>query len=214
MRPAQIPLQTPRQQQSRGGCLLRLVAIFALGGILVLAITAAFAPWGFYLGGKFHILPYWQGWGTAHAKAGDYVLFVRLEPTSGGKGTLGGSWVKGTAYLCTPRGEHFRMKLGGGMRKSLGLSTNGEAIHLWMFHWQWYGQFSADHRPSLDLRGHWQNPNLVMDDGGSFTRAFEADGTVYGGHDQNRPYSKDPLAITLVEGSYSDFEAACAAARR
>jgi hypothetical protein len=178
-------------------------------------MTGLFYPWAFYLGGKFHIMPYWQGWGKLHAKSGDYVLFVRFEPTPRGSRMYLESNLKGTGYLCTPRREKFRMNLGGGMRKHLNLSTDGEAIHLYMDYWPaWSGQFISDRRPSLDLRGHWRNPNLVMDDHGSISNAFQPDGSVYRGHDRNRPYSTEVVPITLSEGSYSDFEAACAAVHR
>jgi hypothetical protein len=48
---------------------------------------------------------------------------------------------------------------------------------------------SGDRRPSLELRGYWQNPNLGMDDNGSISRAFRPDGHVYLGHYRNRPYA-------------------------
>jgi hypothetical protein len=64
MRSPQNPLSKPRL-----GCLGSLVAFFVLGVVFVLALTAVFAPWGFYLGGNFHIVPYWQGWGRLRAKA-------------------------------------------------------------------------------------------------------------------------------------------------
>jgi hypothetical protein len=79
--------------------------------------------------------------------------------------------------------------------------------------YQPYGSFfGADARPSLELRGHWQNPNLVMDDNGSISRAFEPDGRVYQGHDRNRPYKAEIVPVTLTGGTSSQFEAACAAA--
>ena len=197
------------------GCLWQVGIVLVLGCVLVIAMTGLFYPWAFYLGGKFHIMPYWQGWGKLHAKSGDYVLFVRFEPTPRGSRMYLTSNLKGTAYLCTPRGETFRMNLGGSMRKHLNLSTDGEAIHLYMDYWPaWSGQFISDRRPSLDLRGHWQNPNLVMDDHGSISNAFQPDGSVYRGHDRNRPYSTEVVPITFSQGSYSDFEAACAAGHR
>ena len=60
------------------------------------------------------------------------------------------------------------MHLGGGMPKHLNLSTDGESIHLYMNYWPLgYGSFITDHRPSLHFHGHWQNPKIVMDDGGT-----------------------------------------------
>jgi hypothetical protein len=87
------------QSKSRHGCLgslAKLVLIFALGAVLVLAITAAFKPWGFFLGGKFHIIPSWQGWGTLHAKSGNYILLVDLNTNIKGRRA---SDLKGVAYL-------------------------------------------------------------------------------------------------------------------
>ena len=51
----------------------------------------------------------------------------------------------GDAYVCTPRGENIRLRLGGGMRKHLNLSTDGEAIHFYMNHWLWNASFVSDH---------------------------------------------------------------------
>jgi len=53
------------------GCLWQLVVLLTLGSVLLIAITGVFYPWAFYLGGKFHIVPMWYGWGTAHAQSGD-----------------------------------------------------------------------------------------------------------------------------------------------
>jgi len=213
-RPAEIPMRK-RPRVGCLGCLWQVGLVLVLGCVLVIAMTGLFYPWAFYLGGKFHPLPYWQGWGQLRAKSGGYVLFVRFEPTPRGSRMYLESNLKGTAYLCTPRGEKFRMKLGGGMRKHLNVSTDGEAIHLYMDYWPALsGQFISDHRPSIELRGHWKNPNLVMDDHGSVSNAFQPDGTVYRGHDRNRPYSTEVVPITLSQGPYSDFEAACAAVHR
>src|SRR5690349_17980851 len=84
------------------GCLWQVGIVLVLGCVLVIAMTGLFYPWAFYLGGKFHIMPYWQGWGKLHAKSGDYVLFVRFEPTPRGSRMYLTSNLKGTAYLCTP----------------------------------------------------------------------------------------------------------------
>ncbi len=193
------------------GCLWKVGIILALGSILVLAMTGAFYPWAFYLGGKFHITPYWQGLGTLHAKSGDYVMFLRVQPTTRGSRMYLATNLAGTAYLCTPRGERISLKLGGGMRKHLNVSTDGEAISLYMNYWPWNAQFITDRRPSLKLRGYWRNPNLEMDDQGSISNAFEPDGSVYRGRNRNRPYSTEIVPVTFVASSYSDFDRACAA---
>jgi hypothetical protein len=203
------PQNSPRKSRHGClGCLGQLALYLALGTVLVLGITAAFKPWGFFLGGKFHILPSWQGWGILHAKSGNYVLRVDLNTNIRGRRS---SDLRGIAYLCTPRGERFRLTLTGNMRKHLNLSTDGEAIQLGMFYRSLGSSFSGDARPSLELRGHWQNPNLVMDDNGSISRAFEPDASVYRGHDRNRPYPGEIVPVTLKQGPTSDFDAACAA---
>jgi len=190
--------------------------VLLFGIVLVLVMHAMLTPWGFFLGGQFHILPYWQGWGRMHSNtSGDYVLFVRFEPRFGsGSRMYPSSTVRGLGYLCSPRGERFRLNLGGSMRWGLKHDTDGEAIHLYMDNSPLlYGQFITDRRPNIDLRGYWRNPNLVMDDHGSIWNSFQPDGTVYRGHSSNRPYSSEILPITLAPGSYSQFEAACPANR-
>jgi hypothetical protein len=180
--------------------------------ILFTAMTGLLYPWAFYLGGKFHIMPFWQGWGRLHSKGGDYRVWVQFEPTPRGSKMYLESNLTGRAFVCTPRGERLPMHLGGGMRKHLNLSTDGETIHLYMDYWPLgYGGFITDHRPSLQFRGHWQNPNLLMDDHGSLSNAFEPDGTVYRGHSPKRPYSTEGVPITFVQGSSSAFDQACAA---
>jgi len=195
------------------GCLWQVGVTLAVAGVLLTALTGVFYPWAFYLGGKFHIVPMWYGWGTAHAKSGDYVVWVQFEPTPRGSKMYLSSNLTGQATVCTPRGERLAMHLGGSMRKHLSLSTDGEPISLYMNYWPLgYGSFISDRRPSIEFRGNWRNPNLVMDDHGSIGRAFNADGTVYRAHDQNHPYMQDVVPITFVSGSHSDFNTACTAA--
>ena len=194
------------------GCLPRLLLTLVLGCVVIIAITAIFAPWGFFLGGKFHIIPYWQGWGVIHARSGKYAVFVRFQPAPSGSKVLPHPTVRGTGYLCSPRGEIFKMKLSGGMRRGIGADTNGEKISLGMDYWPTFGGFMTHHNPSVGIEGKWQNPNIVGDDHGSIFRAFNPDGTV-AGPDPHRPYPGDITPVTLVPGSYSDFETACKASR-
>jgi hypothetical protein len=203
----------PARPRSRFGCLGCLPQVFfalALGVVLMLAITAIFAPWGFYLGGQFHIIPYWQGFGTLHAKSGKYVVFIRFEPKPSGSKIYPAPTVGGIAYLCSPRGEKFRMNLGGGMRRGIGKNTDGEKISFYAHYWPIaFGNFTTDHRPGIELRGQWKNPNIEMDDHGSIYRAFNPDGTVFRGGGPEKPYNGEVVPVTLAPGSYSDFEAAC-----
>src|SRR5215470_15423917 len=89
------PLARRKPRAGCFGCLFQLLLISAFGAVLIVLITAVFAPWGFYLGGSFHIIPYWQGWGTLPAKSGKYLLFVRFEPTPNGSKVMPHPSVKG-----------------------------------------------------------------------------------------------------------------------
>jgi hypothetical protein len=202
---------------SRLGCLgflSRVLLTLALSAAALLLITAVFAPWGFFLGGRFHLIPSWQGWGTLQAKSGTYVVYVQFQPRPSRSHIMPGPSVGGAAYLCTPRGETFEMSLGGGMRRGIGVSTDGEKISLYMSNRSaWLRNLNDDYRPSIELRGQWHNPNIAMDDHGSLSRSFNPDGTVYREHGGNRPYPGDITTITLTPGSYADFKAACKAPR-
>ena len=195
------------------GCLWQVGLVLFLGVVLVTALTGLY-PWAFYLGGKFHIIPLWQGWGRAHAKSGDYLIWVQFEPTPQGSRMIPHSNLRGIGYLCTPRGEKLRLHLGGSMRPHLNLSTDGEKIGLYMDYWPALtGQFIGDRRPYLEFNGNWRNPNLVMDDHGSIGRGFQPDGTVYRGHEGNRPYMQEVVPITFSASPRSEFDKACAALR-
>jgi len=186
-----------------------MLILLLLLGIGFLAVTAVFAPWAFYLGGKFHWYPYWSGWGRLHSNiSGDYVIYVSFEPSPGGTGSLS-TFVSGVGYVCTPRGDRIRMTLVGTMRKHLNLSTDGEAMYIKIYHRPYFSS-SPERRPRVELRGHWRNPDLVMNDDGSISRSFEPDGGVYLGNGANRPYKSEVVPITLKQGSYSEFKDACA----
>jgi hypothetical protein len=40
------------------GCLTRLMLVFLLCGGVMAAVLAIAAPWGFYMGERFHALPF------------------------------------------------------------------------------------------------------------------------------------------------------------
>lgn len=193
------------------GCLPRLILFLVLAAVLIIAMTAVFAPWGFFMGGRFHIIPYWQGGGVLNSKTGRYVVFVRFEPRPNSSKVMPHPSVGGTGYLCSPRGEIFRMNLSGAMRRGIGTDTDGEKISIGMDYWPVFsGTFMTHHRPSVGIEGKWQNPDIVGDDHGSIFRAFNPDGTVDQGH-SNKPYPGDITQVILHPGSYSDFESACQA---
>lgn len=209
----ELALRMAGTRRRRGclGCLGTLIGGLLFGIVVVLLVTAIVAPWGFYLGGQFHIIPYWQGWGTLHASSGNYPVFMRFGPSfRRGSRMYPSSRLRGIAYLCTPRGERFRMNLTGDMRFSLPVKTDGEHISFRLMNWPALtGGFVAQHRPFIDLVGYWRNPNLVLDDNSSLHRAFYADGSVIEKTPPNLPYKGEIVSVTITQGSYDQFEAAC-----
>lgn len=199
--------------KSRPGCLMQLVYALLLGIVVVGGITALVAPWGFFMGGRFHVLPMWQGVGRLHSNraGGDYVLHIWFYPSIR-KGT-GLTHVAGNGELCTPRGEKFYLGLGGDFEKNLRLDTNGKKATFYMSNRSVKSQFSGKDAPHLELRGRWNNPDLVLDDHGSIARAFEPDATLYTGHSPSRPYMAEVSPVTLHEGGRADFDAACKAVK-
>jgi len=103
-----------RRRRLRGGK-------WCLGfGLVLLLMQIAMYPWAFFLGGHFHPLGLWRGWGRMHSRtAGDYFLYVEIHPTSYGH-TMYPAWdLAGTARLCTPKREYFVLRLNGGMPQVL-----------------------------------------------------------------------------------------------
>jgi len=210
------PVETPpvtSLKKSGRGCLMLMIFGTLAAIVFGFALTAIFSPWGFFMGGRFHLYPQWQGWGRLHSStAGDFVLFVRIVPGSGAR--HGGPQVKGSGVLCTPRGEKYNLNVAGEFERHFGLDFQGRSVVLGMsnssFIERQMGRYLA---PKLQLFGKWDNPNLVMDDRGSLSHAFEPDGSLYTGNFKNRPNTRETVPVTLREGRRSDFDAACAAAK-
>jgi len=194
------------------GCFTRVLLILILGLVLVVAMTAVFSPWAFFLGGRFHPLAMWEGWGRMHSStAGDYLLFMHMQvPARRGRRV---SQIAGFATLCTPRGERFDLTLHGDFEKNIGVSTDGKREYLYMSNHsglaRQYG-FNTDTRPGFDLYGVWHNPNFVADDHGTLSRDFAPDGTLYPANARNHPANKEVLQVTLHEGTQAEFDAECA----
>jgi hypothetical protein len=203
-----LPSPTPVPRKSGPGCLVQLLAVFVLGVVVVLTIYAVFAPWAFFMGGHFHIYPGWTGWGKLHSNlAGDYVLYVSISPRTGGRGTYRAiPHIGGQGLLCTPKGERYRLRVGGDFEKTSGADLQGKKVFLYAHN---YSVFSGSTNPSLEFRGKWNNPDLVLDDHGSINRAFDPGGVLVT-NSHMRPYIQELVPLTLHEGTRADFDAACA----
>lgn len=203
-------LQNPPRK--RGSCLSDIGKLFGLLVLLsigYLVVLAVFAPWMYFLGGSFHLIPIWQGWGKLQAPSGDFTLYMYLSQPRTTR--LGYPYISGTAVLCTPRGEQFN-NLHVNMsfsNKGFGLNSNNQPVTIQIHHYGLSGSLNADYRPEFDLYGTWQNPNLVLEDHGSLASAFLSDGQVYVGAPANQPPAGKNLSIMLIPGTYSQFKAVC-----
>lgn len=204
----------PLPQKFSKSSLIRNLVILAVGIALLLVISVAFTPWGFFMGGRFHLLPRWQGWGKMHSNAagGDYVLYLSISPQTG-RG-MGLSNVGGNSLLCTPRGETFYMSVTGDFDKNIGMDTDGKTASFYMSSRnKANNKFSYKAKPGLELHGKWVNPDLVLDDHGSIAKNFGPDAKLYTGNLPGSAAMAEVTPVTLHEGSKSDFETACAAVK-
>jgi hypothetical protein len=194
---------TPRPRK-RMGCLSSLVLLLLLGVFLTAAIDAAFAPWIYVVGGRLRLLPLWQGVGDAQTPSGRYRFYVWFSPSPNGSSILPSTSIRGSGYLCTPRGERFRLRVTGGTGGRVWRDMDGRDFHLSAYHrpvgWQFSG--SQNWQPRLSLSGRWVGPDLVMNDQGSLAHAFLPDGTL--NTKATSWYSKtDPgIAVTLTERAW------------
>ncbi|HEY2169401.1 MAG TPA: hypothetical protein VGJ30_07225 [Candidatus Angelobacter sp.] len=207
-------LPSPRKS---GGNLTKLALVGLLCAVAVLGFMAVAAPWGFYMGGSFHAIPLWQGWGRMHSNSagGDYAVYVWFWPDHGKFRQL--AYVQGRALVCTPRGEKFNLNLGGNFAKPDdglgGRDLNGKTASFYMFNRTVKHILGGGNaRPELELRGRWSNPDLVLDDHSSIQRNFDHDANLYP-DGKNRPYMGEVSPVTLHEGSKSGFDAVCAAVK-
>ncbi len=189
-----------RRKAGCAGCLGQVALILLAGGALLLGLLALLAPWNFYFGGHFHAVPGWAGWGRMHSTAagGDYYMYVYFEPTTPGYRK---SPIKGIAYLCTPRGERYRLRFGGDMPRKHGTDLRGVPIHLYMSNQALRSRLLGDRRPHLDLYGTFGNSELIMEDRGTLAAAFAPDGALYRANDRNRSTRKEDIHVTFEERS-------------
>jgi hypothetical protein len=205
------------QQRSRPGCglgcLTRTLLVCVIAGAAVLGGKWIFTPWAFYLGGTFHPFGTWQGTARVQTSAGEYVLTISL--TSSGISRLSGSPdFSGRGDLCTPTGERFPLTVYGLIPERSGRDTNGKPMRIDVHRRPWNAFFGDwDHRPQLTMRGRWQNPDLVMNDGGTFSRQFLPDGRLYDGPPSRQPAARETVPVVFHESPWSFQAPACAPAR-
>jgi len=211
-----LPPSRIRRRAGAGciGCLGQLVVGVAVGIAVVIAIAWVFTPWAFYLGGKFHPVPVWQGIARVHASSGDYVLYLWFSPARGSRLTNLPAF-SGWGSLCTPKGERFPMRVNASLFEHPGRDTNGKEMRIELYNRPWYRAWVGtwDRRPRLELRGRWQNPDLVTTDGGTLSVAFLPDGRLYDGPARNQPTARETLPVVFHEVPWTTLFGDCRATR-
>jgi hypothetical protein len=204
---ATTPIHAPRQG---GNLLLKLATLAVLAFGFPFAMDAVFAPWAFFMGGHFHLNPKWAGWGRMHSKtSGDYTIYITISPSFGRGHSL--TDIAGKGALCTQHGDVYRLSLAGSFEKGSGVDLQGRTATIYPHSYN--PKLTGHNDPSLEFRGMWNNPDLVLDDQGSINRAFDPDGGL-AKKSRARSDNQERVSLTLHEGSRSDFDTACAALRR
>jgi hypothetical protein len=145
---------------------------------LILSAGVAIMPWAFHIGGRWTPVLTWWGSGRLVAKGGrEYPMFVMLYPSSHfsrlrfeGRRPTGG--IQGHACLCTSPGANQYLKISGTIYGGW-LSTEGSVMGLRLLEPTIVdvGQQRAGY---FDVIGRWQGPELVLDEGASWSRSFRS----------------------------------------
>jgi len=169
----------PLRQRRRGmGCLPGLLILLLLGPLFVIAVDLAFAPWIYSVGGRHRLLPIWAGVGVAQTLSGPYTIHIWFSPSPSGSRILPSASVRGSAYVCTPTGKRYNLTVTGGASGRIWSDMDGHAFHLSAYHRPAFATLTGDRRPRLEFTGKWAGPNLQMNDEGTITQAFLADGSL------------------------------------
>lgn len=205
--PAPTQLPPPRHGPN---LLLKLAAIAVLAFGLPFALDAIFTPWAFFMGGHFHLSPKWAGWGYMHSNtSGNYAIYITISPWFGRGHSL--TDVTGKGSLCTQRGDIYPLSMAGSFEEGWGVDLQGRTAMIYPHNYN--RKFTGHNDPSLEFRGRWNNPDLVLDDQGSINQAFDPDGRL-AKKIHSRSDKQEKVSLTLHEGSRSEFGAACAALQR
>ncbi len=179
------------------GCLSVLVLYLLIGGFALMAIDLAFNPWIYFVGGAARFWPVWEGTGVVRTPSGPYRVYVWFSPTPSGSRVLPSASVRGWAYVCTPKGQRYSLRLRGGASGQIWKDMDGHTFALSLHErraW-WTG---TDGNPRLSFSGRWVGPNLVMSDDASIAHAFLPDGSLSSDTGSWHP-TTGALPITLTE---------------
>jgi hypothetical protein len=204
--------EAPFRTRKKGiGCLPGLLLLLILGPLVVMLIDLAFAPWIYVVGGRTRFLPVWAGTGVANSQFGQYKIRVWFSPTSSGSRILPSASILGSAYVCTPTGRRYTMRVTGGASGRIWGSVAGHTVHLFADHRPIFYSINGDRRPRLVFSGQWVGSDLVMDDEGSIDRAFMPDGSLSPNAQVSHPKAS-AIPITFRETTWWWFGGDCGTA--
>jgi hypothetical protein len=184
-----------------------LVASLVLIGVFVFVVYTPW--WNFHLGGHFHPLGGWQGKGTLHSTAagGDYTIWIQFEVTSRPR-HRGDPTLRGSAVLCSPRGEYLPLNIWADALRAHGDDLTGVPLHVRMNRWMPFALSGAARNPQLDLHGAFGDDVLVLEDRGSVGLAFSPDGKVRESL-ANVPSSAENIRVTLEKSTLPRLPDGC-----
>jgi len=169
--------EVPVRTRKRGiGCLSALLILLLVGPLAIVLIDLVFEPWIYFVGDRTRWLPIWTGVGVAQSPLGQYKIRVWFSPRPSGSRLLPAAAVLGAAYVCTPTGMKYALRLTGTASGRIWRSMSGHRIDLLADRGPFRNPVSADLRPRLVFTGQWSGADLIMNDEGSIARAFLPDG--------------------------------------
>jgi hypothetical protein len=191
----------PRSRRRGIGCLPGLLILLLLGPLFVMAVDLVFAPWIYSVGGRHRLLPVWAGVGIAQTSSGPYQIHVWFSPSPSGSRVLPSASILGSAYVCTPTGKRYTLKVTGGASGRIWNNMDGHAFSFSAYNRPAFASLTGDRRPRLFFSGQWVGPELKMIDEGSIAQAFLADGNLSSATSSVRAKEK-AIPITFTETTW------------
>jgi hypothetical protein len=189
----------------KSGCFTTMVGT-ALGAIIVGALSLIFlSPWALHMGGRPTPFLRWHGVGKLASPDGaNYALYLDLSVSKLGADTSRVSNLNGSAKLCGPRLGTVSYHLMGTVYKAwVSAEDKRMVLHLY--------SPKDGQKLDFDLEGSWQGQQLILNDRGSMTSRFNADGSPRVGRGVLPP--RKISTVVLEYGSQSSFDSLCQAAK-
>ena len=174
-----MPSTIPTQRLNRGCSGRFAFLVILLGAIIVLLLIT---PWALRMGGRWTPALVWHGYGKTGVagSSADSMLFLEVNPyPHSGRGSYSGRSdnIRGTAIVCTDRGESIPFRVSG--RVDAWLDADGKPMTLRLGPPTTPGLLgpsndTANQHYSFMLYGEWQGQQLRLSDHGSFAPVLAA----------------------------------------